>query len=41
MSESVLDSSVLLAIIREEPIEAQVLDLLEGAVIGAGNYFEV
>lgn len=41
MSEFVLDSSVLIAIFRNEQIDDGMLDVIEGAVIGAANYSEV
>ena len=37
----VLDTSVLIAILNNEPYEEWVLDLLEGAIIGAVNWAEV
>ncbi len=41
MSEFVLDSSVLVAIFKDEQFEGDVLDVIEGAVISAANFAEV
>ena len=41
MSEVVLDASVLIAIFKNEQFEENVLDVIEGAVMGAANYAEV
>jgi PIN domain nuclease of toxin-antitoxin system len=41
VSESVLDSSVLIAICTRERFEEDVLDALEGAVMSAVNFAEV
>ena len=41
MSEIVLDSSVLLAILRNEQISPAILDILEGSAMSAANYAEV
>jgi ribonuclease VapC len=41
VSESVLDSSVLIAIFRNEQFDADVLDVIEGATLSAANFAEV
>jgi ribonuclease VapC len=41
VSESVLDSSVLIAIFKNEQFERSVLDVIEGATISAVNFAEV
>lgn len=41
MSEPVLDSSVLIAIVRDEQFDTRVFDILEGAVMSAVNFAEV
>lgn len=41
MSETVLDSSVLIAVFKNEQFEDLVLDILEGAVMSAANFAEV
>jgi ribonuclease VapC len=41
VSETVLDSSVLIAILRYEQFDANVIDLIDRAVISAANYAEV
>jgi PIN domain nuclease of toxin-antitoxin system len=41
VNEAVLDSSVLIAIFRNENIDVGILDVIEGAVISAANYSEV
>ena len=41
MSESVLDSSVLIAILRNEQFDDYILDAIEGAVLSAANFAEV
>ena len=41
MSEVVLDSSVMLAVIKGEAYHASTLDVLEGAVMSAVNFSEV
>jgi len=40
-AEDILDASVLLAILNNEPYEDFVLDVIEGAVMGAVNQAEV
>jgi ribonuclease VapC len=41
VNESVLDSSVLLAILKNERFDSYVLDALEGAAMSAVNFTEV
>jgi PIN domain nuclease of toxin-antitoxin system len=41
VSESVLDSSVLIAILNSEHLDDDVLDVIEDAIISAVNYAEV
>lgn len=41
MSESVLDASIPLAIFRNEQFDADVLDVVEGALMSAVNFAEV
>jgi ribonuclease VapC len=41
VSESVLDSSVLIAVLKNERFDGDVIDVLDGAVISAVNYAEV
>ncbi len=41
MREVVLDASVLLAILKDEPFDQAVLDVLEGAVMSTVNIAEV
>ncbi len=41
MSESVLDSSVLIAVLRNERLDNDVIDVVDGAVISAANFAEV
>ena len=41
MSDSVLDSSVLIAILKSEHLDDDVLDVIEGAFISAVNLAEV
>jgi PIN domain nuclease of toxin-antitoxin system len=41
VSESVLDSSVLIAILRNERLDDHVIDVIDGGVISAANYAEV
>jgi ribonuclease VapC len=40
VSESVLDSSVLIAIFKNEQFDDDILDVIEGAVMSAANYAE-
>jgi ribonuclease VapC len=40
VSESVLDSSVLIAIFRNEQFDEDILDVIEGAVMSTANYAE-
>jgi PIN domain nuclease of toxin-antitoxin system len=40
VSESVLDSSVLIAIFQNEQFDDDIVDVIEGAVISAANYAE-
>lgn len=40
-NESVLDASVLLAVLKNEDVERDVLDILDGAVMSAINFAEV
>jgi hypothetical protein len=41
VSERVIDSSVIVAILKGEPFDVAVLDKMEGAVMSAVNYDEV
>jgi PIN domain nuclease of toxin-antitoxin system len=41
VSEAVLDSSVLIAILRNERFDDEVVDVIDGAVMSAANYAEV
>jgi len=41
VSESVLDASVLIAVLKNEQLNDDVLDVIDGAVISAVNYAEV
>jgi PIN domain nuclease of toxin-antitoxin system len=41
VSESVLDSSVLIAVLRNERLDNDVIDVVDGAVISAANFAEV
>ena len=41
MSETVLDSSVLIAILKDEQFDDGVLDILDGAALSAVNFAEV
>jgi ribonuclease VapC len=41
VSEPVLDSSVVLALLMNERIDSTILDILEGAVMSAVNFAEV
>ena len=41
MNEKVLDASILLAVLRDEPYEPMLLEHLQGAVISAINLAEV
>lgn len=41
MSELVLDSSVLIAILKNERFDDDVVDIIDGAVMSAANYAEV
>ena len=41
MIESILDSSVLIALLRDESVDGNLLDVIEGAVMGAVNFAEV
>jgi PIN domain nuclease of toxin-antitoxin system len=41
VSESVLDTSVLIAILRNERLDDNVVELVDGGVISAANYAEV
>jgi PIN domain nuclease of toxin-antitoxin system len=40
VSESVLDSSVLIAVFKNELLDEDILDVIEGAVMSAANYAE-